>query len=750
MGGYYNKIILIVLFLSCVNFSQAQKNISGYVVDSLNGEPLIGAYITNKALNSYTVTNQSGWFSIVAEGKDTISISFIGYKAKTLKASEIFGINTVIYIRLNEKPIIIGEIEVTAKLKKDKMLTQTGYQYFSAKGVKYLPSVGGESDITKILQLLPGVSASTEGSARFNVRGGDQDQNLMLLDGVQIFNPIHLLGYFSSFNTDAISSVEFHKGYIPPEYSEKLSSVVNINLKRGNPRKLKISAGISLLSTQLLIDGPIGNNASIMISARRTYLDIVNSLANLFDFNYSYTDIYSKLTFNLSPSDHLFFSSYYGTDYYMEKQNLNNQFNYNTKWGNYAMHLRYNRVWNSSFFSDISLVYSRYFSEYKRGAFAKNPDITEFTFKIKNDYNVSKILNLKFGGDLRYYNFDVTSDLLNSNTNVYNLEAFEANFFSNAKLKFADYLEANLGVNISAFNVKKYDGKYRFFDPRISINYLINSATAVKLSYTGTHQYMHTLSSTKFYAPNDIFYPSNKNLKPIKGNETSLGLTKIFFYNNSEYEFNMDLYYRVMKDVSQFKLNYYDADPNRLNEQLLVGKGWAYGLEIQLSKREGRLYGWINYTWNKVFRKIDGKNFNKEFVPGFNREHRLNLVLNYNLSENLVMGATFVLASGLPISLPVNRYFLDPFSNNHNSSHSNIGLFDYGGLNKYRLPLYNRLDLSIVYKSRLFGLKSELSVSIYNVYNYQNPTFLTFNPWNGTFSSTTVGILPTAGIKFFF
>ncbi len=746
MGKCYNKVILIFLFLTCISFAQTQKNISGYVVDSLSSGPIIGAYIANKTSNLYTVTNQSGWFSIAAADNDTISISFIGYKAKTLKISEILAGNNVVYIGLEEKPIVIGEIQVTAKLKKEKMLTQTGYLYFSAKAVKYLPTVGGESDITKILQLLPGVSTSNEGSARFNVRGGDQDQNLMLLDGVQIYNPIHLLGYFSSFNTDAINSVEFYKGYIPPEYSEKLSSVININLKRGNPKKLKMSAGISLLSSQFMIDGPLGKNASIMISARRTYLDLINSLAEITSFNYSYSDIYSKLTFNLSPSDHLFFSSYYGTDHYTEnQQSLDDNTNKNTKWGNYAAHLRYNRVWNSSFFSDISLVYSRYFSEYKRGAIAKNPGITEFTLKNKNDYNVSKILNLKFGGDLRYYKFDVTSDLLNSNTSVYNLDAFETNLFSNAKLKFTNYLEANLGVNISTFNVKKYDGKYSFIDPRISINYLINDATAIKLSYTGTHQYVHTLSSTKFYAPNDIFYPANKNLKPINGNETSLGLTKIFSLNTSEYEFSLDLYYRDMKDVSQFKLNYYDADPDRLNEQLFVGKGWAYGVEMQLSKREGRLYGWINYTWNKVYRQIDGKNFSHRFVPSFNRVHQLNLVLNYNVSRKLVLGATFVLASGLPISLPVNKYIVFSYSNEAVSR-----VIDYDEYNKYRLPLYNRLDLSMVYKSTLFGLKSELSVSIYNVYNYQNPTFLTFNKWNGNFKSRTVGILPTAGIKFFF
>ena len=362
MGRYYNKMIPIILFLSGISFSQAQENINGYVVDSLNGDPIIGAYIINKAQNSYTITNQSGWFSIAATGKDTISISFIGYKAKTLRVSEILDMRVAIYIKLKEKQIVIEEIKVTAKFNKEKMLTHTGYQYFSEKEVKYLPSVGGESDITKILQLLPGVSSSNEGSARFNVRGGDQDQNLMLLDGVQVYNPIHLLGYFSSFNTDAISSVEFYKGYIPPEYSGKLSSVININLKKGNPGKFKISAGVSLLSSQLVIDGPLGNNASLMISARRTYLDIVNSLADLFDFNYSYSDIYSKLTFNLSLSDYLFFSSYYGTDYYMGKQSVNNQFNENTKWGNYAEHLRYNRNWHYSFFSVLSLVYSRYFS----------------------------------------------------------------------------------------------------------------------------------------------------------------------------------------------------------------------------------------------------------------------------------------------------------------------------------------------------------------------------------------------------
>jgi len=745
MGINKKLIILISLFTVCTLTAQKSK-LSGYVVDSLSGNPLVNSYIFNSASKSYGITNQAGWFSIEGRPEDLLVVSYTGYASKKIRLMDIDHKNGAV-IKLVELPVTLSEIMVEASAENQKVLQTAGYQHFSIGEIKSLPSVGGEADITKILQLMPGVSTSSEGSARLNVRGSEQDQNLILMDGVQVYNPMHLLGYFSSFNADAINSVSFLKGYMSPEYSGKLASAIDVFLKEGNRDKVKISAGVSLLSSQLMIDGPLGGNNSFMISAKRTYLDLVNSLLNFADFNYSFSDIYSKIVFRVSNVDNIYISGYYGKDYYSEKSSSSGIKN-NTNWGNYAVHLRYNRMWNNSLFSDISIILSRYSSEYDWEQLYKNPQINEYTLKTVSDLNLSQNLNVRFGGDARLYRINVASGLQEiSNTQTYELRPFESNVFIDTKFKIMDCLEINAGANSSFFDVNSQESIFYNIEPRLGVNLFLTPNSVIKLSYSGTHQYIHTLSSTSFYAPNDIFYPSNSNLQPMTGSQITLGYTKLFYWGEMEYEFDLDGYYKDMKKIHQFKLNFYDANPEMLEEQLLFGKGWGYGIEVQLAKHQGRLSGWLNYTWNKSFRRIEGKNYDKVYLPGFLREHQFNAVINYNFSGSFKGSAIFVLASGLPVTLPVNKYSI-------------IGetgviklqpeLIDYAELNGYTLPLYNRLDINLVYSFKMWGADCDLSCSVYNVYNYKNPTFLRFSPSQGIFKSSTIGILPTLGIKFNF
>jgi hypothetical protein len=748
MRKYYGIIILLFIFFDEM-VSQDLIRINGYILDSLSNKPLISAPVSIENSGRGALTNQYGWFTleINQKEKNSIIINYIGYRQKKITYRDYINKDMPIYIKLQEKPVMTNEVIVESDLIKGKSLTESGYQQLTYKEISHIPSIGGESDITKIMQLLPGVNTSSEGSARLNVRGGEQNQNLILIDGAEVYNPMHILGYFSSFNTDAINSMELYKGYISPQYSGKLSSVTNIFLKDGNSNENKYSGGISILSSQFMLEGPLGSNNSYMFSARRTYLDPILNLLGVGDFRYSFYDIYSKISFQLSTGDRLFISSYFGNDRY--DANVYEGSDNKIKWGNLAGNIRYNRVWNSSLFSDISVIYSKYSSEFYWGGTYKNPYLQDLSLKMTADYDVNPDFSLKMGGNLRYYDFNVTSGLQDYNNNrSFKSNALEYEIFINSNNKVTSRIETNTGINVSVFNENITESHFNYIEPRFGISYYIDENTTLKSSYILMHQYIHMLSSTSYFAPNDIFYPSYKNLPPMEGSQVSIGFSRLIKFNDGMYELDADVYYKDMKKIPMFRHDFNDADPLTLPTEIYTGKGWGYGAEIQITKREGKLNGWINYTWNKAYRLFNYVNKDRAFVPKFWREHQMNLVMNYRLSGSVSLGAAFVLASGQAITLPANRFYIlgVPIENFNNQ----LAQIDYGEINGYRLPLYNRLDLSLVHYFNMWGGNWELFCSVYNIYNYKNPTFLTFSQYQGKFFSTTIGILPTFGLKFYY
>jgi hypothetical protein len=562
---------------------------------------------------------------------------------------------------------------------------------------------------------------------------------------------MHILGYISSFNTDAIAGAELMKGYIPPEYSGKISSVMNVYLKEGNKEKTNIGGGISLLTSQLYAEGSITNKFTYMLSGRRTYIDLILGPYKLDFPKYSFYDIYAKFGYELSENERLYLSGYYGRDdfsydarYSIDKDDNNNY------WGNKLLQLRYNRIWNPSLFTDFSLVYTNYAFTQVYNNLRKMPSINQYSLKTKTDYILSDDYSFKFGGDINYYKFEVTSDLNYMQDNEsYNINVFEANLFTSVQKKFSEKFQVEGGLAASIFNENKTNAYFGFIEPRLCASYFIDDDFSAKLSYILMHQPIQLLSSNRFFLPTDIFYPSIKNMKPITGDQLSAGLTKGLKIGSTKYETSLDIYYKNMRNLSQFRQNFSDADPYLLADQLLFGRGWAYGVEFQIEKREGSTTGWINYTWNKSYRVIDGKNNGKPFYPKFFREHQLNIVFNQNISRNVQLSSNFVLASGQYITLPINEYFLgtdDPY--NINKGYSNIGYIDYGDLNSYKLPLYNRLDVGIVHFFKMWGGNWELFATVYNIYNYKNPTFLWYSIGANKFYKTTVGIMPTFGLRF--
>ena len=615
---YKFKIIFLFFLFSQLSYSQKITKISGFVLDSASHEPIISATVSIEGTKSGTLTNQSGWFSLDITVENNIKISIVGYTTKTIKGKDILKSKNPINILLTEKPIISKEVVIESESRKEKNLQLMGYQQLSAQQIKYTPSLGGESDIMKTLQLLPGVSSVSETSTRINVRGGESNQNLVLIDGVQAYNPMHLMDFVSSFNTDAISNVELLRGSISSEYYGKLSSVLKINLKEGNRNETKWGGGISLLSSQLYAVGPMDANSSYMLSLRRTYFDLILKMLGE-DFGYTFNDFYGKVIYHFSQSDHLYLSGYWGMDDASDSEDKNNS----NKWGNHVLHLRYNRIWNNSVFTDFSLCYSKYYADLNWSIFKKSPYIVDYCFKNNTDINISNKLTLKTGGDFHLYNFKITSEAFDWSNNLnYLINSYEGNIFIDSKYRSDDKLIANIGAVFSYFKENKTKEAYYDFEPRFNFSYLISDDFSVKFAYTRMHQFIHILSPYNYSLPNDIFYPSSKNLPIMKGNQTTIGVSRTVDLGESEYDFSADLYYNDIKDVPNIKNHYQNADPFALSDQILIGKGWSYGTELQITKAEGRLSGWLNYTWSYAKRLFIGKNEDKAYDAKFNRTHQ--------------------------------------------------------------------------------------------------------------------------------
>lgn len=735
---FRTKLILLTLFFYCLSVNAQESmveetiNISGYVIDTITGSPLINALAVVEGTKYGVTTNNAGWFSLYIKGKDKIKFSYVGYNTKSISGSALLKMEQPLKIRLSERPLFSKEVVVESQAKREKSLALMGYHQLSPTEIKYSPSLGGESDILKTLKVYPGVVSTSEISTRINVRCGESDQNLILVDGVPVFNPVHLHGYLSSFNTDAISNVELLKGSIPANYYGKISSVININLKEGNQEKFKFGGGVSLLSSQLYAESPINKSSNFMISARRSYIDVIAASFGA-DGGYRYDDIYGKLVYHITSEDNLTLSGYYGYD----KISLNDD-DQKIVWGNQVVNLKYNKLWSNSFYSDFTIYYSTYFTDIDWYQTKKNPSISDLCFRITNDYNFSNKISLRSGLDYHSLQFVLnTGKEIVGQNKEYSFSAEEINAFFTLKIYLSERVLTETGAALSIFNERFSNRKFFAFDPRFSISYMLDDDFSIKGAYSGTHQNLHILSPYALELPYDIFYPSTKKIPAAKGNQTSIGVTKFFRLGGSSYEAGVDLYYNDVKNLLGFKSNYEFHDPLHANSDMLIGKGWGYGSEIMLSKNEGSITGMLNYTYSKAYRSIKGKNKDDVFIPQFHRTHYLNVSANYNVSDRIKLSGTLVLSSGQRITVPIQKYYL-----------SNRPYVDYGKDNDYELPYYARMDIGIIYQFEMWSGKWELFGSVYNILNRKNPTWLEYTAHDYEIKKYSLGWVPTVGIKF--
>ncbi len=745
MRNFFFTILVTVLLTSITTFAQQTLvTLSGFVYDKNTGETLIGANIFVKELTAGTSSNEYGFYSLtVPSGKYTIEFSFVGYKKKsfTLNLNKSEKLN----VHLKNTAYNLGEVVVIDK-KADENVKSTsmGTREIVPKEIEKVPVIFGEKDILKTIQLLPGISSSGEGNSGFIVRGGSVDQNLIILDEAPVYNASHLLGFFSVFNSDAIKSAKVIKGISPPEYGGRLSSVLDINMKDGNNKNYSVNGGIGLISSRLTVEGPIvENEGSFIFSGRRTYADIFfplfgddkleNSALYFYDFN-------GKLNYRLGENDRIFLSGYTGRDVF----NFDNEFGFD--WGNTTATLRWNHIYSEKLFSNTTLIYSDYNYDINIEDAEQSTTISSGIRDINLGQDFQYYFNanntIKFGLNGVYHTFLPGEIAVSGNTNFNSKKiddnlAFEGNIYIGHEWKASELLKLNYGLRFSSFNLigkgkvysfddegnltdtKEYESgelieSYNHLEPRISLNYLLDETSSVKLGYARNTQNIHLLSTATTSTPLDIWQPSTALIKPEVSDLVSVGYFRNF--NNNEYATSIELYYKDMQNLIEYK-NGADIFLNEFIEsQLVFGNGWSYGLELYVEKKVGKFTGWLSYTLSNTERKFEEINVGNPFPARQDKTHDVSLVAMYNISENWSLSANWVYSTGIAATFPSGKYEIDG---------QTVNL--YTDRNGSRMPDYHRLDLGATYYfNRSPENEMSLTFSIYNAYARENAYRITF------------------------
>jgi len=750
--------------------------ISGKVTDHQNGESLIGATIYIQEMKTGTVSDIYGNYSVsLAPGNYTVDFSYIGYA--TVEKIVDLDKNTILSLELHFKQENLKEVEITSE-KDDKNVARPEMSTFKMdmKTIDNIPALFGEVDLIKAIQLLPGVQSVSEGSSGFSVRGGAPDQNLILLDEATVYNSSHMLGFFSVFNNDAIKDVKLYKGDIPPAYGGRLSSVLDIHMDEGNSKGYEVNGGIGLISSRLTVEGPIvKDRSSFIVSGRRTYADLylpLSSQAALRNNKLYFYDLNAKINYKFGEKDQVFLSGYFGRDVFR------NQFA-GIQWGNGTGTFRWNHLITNKLFSNFSTQYS----EYRYVLDGGTGDVTGFTWNaslkdigIKED--ISYFLNtnntIKFGLTSTYHMIDpgVASGTGTSVINQVKVPkefALETGLYGGNEQRFGDHLTVKYGLRFSVFqNVgpgtvysytqdyvsqgsigHKWGDFYHTYyglEPRLGLLYEFNERSSIKASYARTYQYLQLAQNSTVGTPLDIWFPASPNVKPQLGDQVAAGYFRNFRRNTIET--SVELYYKWMQHVIDFKDYAVLLLNDTLEGQLRIGKAWSYGAEFLIRLNEKKLNGWISYTYSRVFRQIAAINNGLAYPAPYDKPHNVAIVLNYPVSKRIMVSANWVYATGNPLTFPIGR-----------AEVGNKIIPIYSARNAYRYQSYHRLDLSVTLFSkpkpgRKFNW--DLNASIYNVYNRHNTWSIEFTQ-DATSPNTTVaekvylfGIIPSITFNFHF
>lgn len=728
---------LFLLFGTTLLQAQSKYTISGTVKQRSSGETLIGAsVVVVEKPGVGVITNEYGFYSLSLPGGNyTLRISHVGYKQELIPVK--LGSNVTISISMSDEGSM-QEVVISSKKDNDNLTRATmGTEVLNMKTAAKIPVVFGEKDLVKTIQLMPGVKSNGEGTNGFSVRGGATDQNLILLDEAPVYNASHLLGIFSTFNSDAIKDATIIKGNSPAQFGGRLSSVLDVKMKEGNNKDYQVSGGIGLISSRLTVEGPIQKDrSSFIISGRRTYADLFARLSSdLKDIKLYFYDLNMKANLAINDKNKLFFSGYFGKDV------LGVSTLFGSDWGNATGTLRWNSVLSSKLFSNTSFIYSDY--DFNVG-FKSDGSEVNFNSHIR-DLNLKQDFTLyanarntvRFGFNAIHHTITPTkaggTGIVNDKKSRKGLE--NAVYASNS-WKASDNISIDYGLRFSLYTILGGDtyniyednqliqsiglekGKtgrtYSNWEPRLSVNYRVSDNASVKIGYARNTQNLHLMSNSTGGSPTDQWIGNSYNIKPEVADQVSVGFSKNL--NDNAFELNTEAYYKTM----QHQIDYRDgADINTVPDvesELLFGKGRAYGLEILFRKKKGSLTGWVGYTISKTERKINGINNGQWYNAKQDRTHDLSIVGIYTLSPRWTLSGTFIYTTGNAVTFPTGKYVLN-----------NMVMYQYANRNADRMPATHRLDISATYeKPSKRKYQSSWSFGLYNVYGRHNPYSIAF------------------------
>ena len=736
---FFKIVIAFCLLVATNEVAIAQQyTLSGTIKDQQTGETLIGAVLRVEENPSIGVlSNEYGFYSLsLPKGKYTFKITYVGYDEKK---QEITLDNSMVLDWGMETKKVLQEVVISSKRKDDNLTKATmGTETLNMKDISKVPVVFGEKDVLKTIQLLPGIKSAGEGNSGFFVRGGAADQNLILLDEAPVYNASHLLGFFSTFNSDAIKDATIIKGNSPAQYGGRLASVLDVKMKEGNNKDYNVTGGIGLISSRLSVEGPIQKEkSSFIVSGRRTYADVfLKATEDFKDSQLYFYDLNAKANYTINDKNRVFLSGYFGRDVLGFGQN------FGVDWGNKTGTLRWNHILNPKLFSNTSLIYSDYDYkiELKAGEtnFNINSSIKDWNLKQDFSYFLNPKNSMRFGFNVIQHDIapSTFSGSVNNNEAKEGRKSLESAIYFNNDYKPNEKLTIDYGLRVSAYTIlggdtyNIYDkgvktdsvvlasgevGKtYYNLEPRISANYRINDVSSLKGGYARNTQHLHLLSNSTASNPTDQWIGNSYNIKPELADQFSLGYSRNF--NNDNYEFGAEIYYKNMQN----QVDYKDvADINSapdVESELLYGKGRAYGLELLLKKKTGDLTGWIGYTLSKTERQIDGINNNNWYNAKQDRTHDLSVVGIYQLTPRWSLSGVFVYNTGNAVTFPTGKY-------NFNGQ----TVYQYGSRNGNRMPANHRLDLSATYEKQRKGrYQSSWNFSLYNVYGRENAYSISF------------------------
>ncbi len=751
------KLILLCLLLPLLGWTQDKFTLSGYIEDGASGEKLISANIYDYVSGKGAVTNTYGFYSLTLP-KDSVvlSISYIGYETQTFRL--YLDQDITFNVKMNSD-IQLATVEVSAtKIDRIEEETQMSRVTIPVEQIKKVPALLGEVDILKTLQLLPGVQSGGEGQNGLYVRGGSPDQNLILLDGVPVYNVSHLLGFFSVFNADAIKNVTLTKGGFPARFGGRLSSVLEINMKEGNMQEFHGEGSIGLITSKLTLEGPINKGkTSFIISGRRTYVDLIArplikselEEGEELDLKLNFYDLNMKVNHRFNDKHRLYASAYLGQDVFgIDSRETYSDGDYfeldnGTDWGNITGALRWNYMINNKLFANTTLTYSRYRFDFIAGIedkYGENLDkisakyisgITDYAAKIDFDYIPNPNHYVRFGASVTHHTYNPGAFQFKLGSIDVNVDTVLGSGKARS-LEYALYLEddmqlgrlkANVGVHASGFSVLGDESKFYYsVQPRLGLRYLLPNDLALKGSFSTMAQFINLLTNESLSLPTDLWVPSTERIKPQTSWQAAIGVAKTLF---DQYEFSIEAYYKEMKNVISYRegVDFLGVE-NDWQDKVTQGDGESYGVELFFQKKQGRTTGWIGYTlaWNN--RQFDELNDGNPFPFKYDRRHDISVVVSHQFNKTISMSGAWVYGTGNAITLPLYRYNSPIVASPISGDYYTDNIETVGERNSFRMDAYHRLDLNIEFYKKKRRYERWWVIGAYNVYNRKNPYFI--------------------------